>query len=267
MSTQYHSLFADVMLEKAAEKASQAPSELWFYLLDQYTMEPILLAAGDKGSDRYPIQISMPSEFIQSWLPLIMTSLSVLKGANSIAGIARLLGYPVPDLKNFLDSADRYVTEMDKNARVNASIMVGGKEANASRNFFRGSQLNDLKAFYESNDCADIADICSLKSVMSKNGYRCWTVGENKDALSHQDVHDSKQGEVVSHEKSEGDDEKGVPTATGNSFLTSAVEPAEVGMESDSANPPKKVDFKCNIWKNVSHLTPKKLNILRISDN
>lgn len=80
---------------------SEEPT-LWFYLLDQYTMEPIVLAADDKNSHRYPIQISTPSKFIQTWLPLMATTLSVMKGANGISGIARLLGYPVPDLNDRL---------------------------------------------------------------------------------------------------------------------------------------------------------------------
>ena len=48
---QYQSLFANLMPENPMEKASQAPSELCVYLLDQYTMKPILRAADEKDSD------------------------------------------------------------------------------------------------------------------------------------------------------------------------------------------------------------------------
>ena len=53
----------------------------------------VIITADDPNSDHYPIQISMTSEFIQRWLPLMMTSLSVMKGVDGIAEMARLLAW------------------------------------------------------------------------------------------------------------------------------------------------------------------------------
>lgn len=87
-------------------------------------------------------------------------------------------------MTDFLSLADSYLKKMEDNARLNANMMTGSPEENASKTFFRGFKLQDLKEFYINNNCDDIASICKLFSVIDKDGYRCWTVGEgNKQKL------------------------------------------------------------------------------------
>eukprot|EP01035_Chromulina_nebulosa_P046260 gene46260-62660_t len=58
VSTQWQSFSTSLLPKKTSDEHPQEPSELWFYLLDQYTMKPIILAADDPNSNRYPIRVS-----------------------------------------------------------------------------------------------------------------------------------------------------------------------------------------------------------------
>jgi hypothetical protein len=247
----------DTVHGQPIQKALGDEQTLWFYLLDQYTMEPIVLAADDPNSLRYPIQISRPSEFIQSWLPTMATSLSVMKGVNGVTGVARLLGYPVPDLTNFLESADSYLKKIEDKARVNANMVIGSKEENASKTFFRGFKLQDLEEFYRNNNCEDIVRICNIYMVMDKGGYLCWTVGvENKDKLfngipyAHHEIREEKseldmmlKGEVA---RIDGNDDP-LPFPLSSSTSSPAVKGAHRPSRGEVL--PK---FECYFWKHVS---------------
>ena len=167
----------------------QEPSELWFYLLDQFTMTPIILPVDDPSSDRYPIKISKPNEFLQKYSAMFSYSLSLLKGVNDIGTFARLLGFQVPDLKEFIETADRFVTKLADNLHHPVNMVLAGSgEENASKTFMRGFRLKELAAFYEKNKCKEIASICKLFPVLDKDGYCVWTVEKNRESLFQKDA-------------------------------------------------------------------------------
>ena len=239
VSTQWQTLAANLIPRQASGESAQEPSELWFYLLDQYTMKPIILAADDPNSNRYPIRVSESGEFIRRWLPLVTTSLSLLRGVNDFAGIARLVGYPIPDLTDVLDSADRYVPKPNETSRSHTNLLLSGSsEMNGPETYLRGFQLSELQAFYAQSNCQDIASICKLYPVIDRDGYRCWTVEENRDLLFNQKV--PNLAGAPSSDKSEVDDEKEEEKRSDDGHVRD--------------NHCLNVTFDCFIWEKVSLL-------------
>ena len=108
---------------------------------------------------------------------------------------------------------------------------------NGSETYLRGFQLSELQAFYTQSNCQDIASICKLYPVIDRDGYRCWTVEENRDLLFNQKV--PNLAGAPSSDKSEVDDEKEEEKM-----------PASDGSESRCLN----VTFDCFIWEKVSLL-------------
>ena len=159
-----------------SSKLPEAPSELWLYVVDQSTMEPIVLTTEDSSSDRYPIKISKPSEFIENWLYLILSTLSEMEPVHGISGIAQLLGYPETELSGLFELDNIYVTKYDDICC--AVNHITNNNEKVLKGFLKGFKLHDLKTFYTANNCLDIASICNLQVVEDDQGYQIWTVNE-----------------------------------------------------------------------------------------
>ena len=244
---------------KASDPLPPEPSELWFYLLDQFTMTPIVLPVDDPNTNLYPIKITKPNEFIQKCYPVLTYALSLLKGVNDIGAIARLMGYPVSDLRDVLEAADRYVG--DNSHAHTSTVLAGCEEENASKTFMRGFRLKDLAVFYAENRCKEIASICKLYPVIDKDGYRVWTAEKNKKSLFQKaDVGDSgSKANTTSSEsfservgRNDGDNSSNVATPANDSLFQKANVNIN-GSSGNTANPANKdIKFECYIWEQVS---------------
>jgi hypothetical protein len=204
-------------------------------------MTPIILPVDDPSSDRYPIKISEPNKFLQKCYPVVSYSLSLLKGVNDIGVIARLLGFQVPDLKDLIETADRYVTKSDDNLHHPANmVLTGSEEENASKSFMRGFRLKELAAFYEKNKCKEIASICKLFPVLDKDGYRVWTVEMNKEGLFQKaDVND-------------GDGNGHTSTSTDMGGFFQKADGNDADRSGNTSSPAAtEVTFECFIWEEV----------------
>ena len=241
MQNQWDTLTSSNLKTSGSVGSPQEPSELWFYLLDQFTMTPIILPVDDPNSDRYPIKISEPNKFLQKCYPVVSYSLSLLKGVNNIGVIARLLGFQVPDLKDLIETADRYVTKSDDHLHRPANtVLAGSEEENASKSFMRGFRLKELAAFYEDNNCKEIASICKLFPVLNKDGYRVWTVEMNKEGLFQKaDVNDG-----------DGNGHTSTPTNMGGFFQKADGNDADSNGNTSSPAATE-VTFECFIWEEV----------------
>ena len=162
--------------------------------------------------------------------------------------IARLLGFQVPDLKDLIESADRYVTKSDDSLHHPANtVLAGSEEENASKSFMRGFRLKELAVFYEKNNCKEIASICKLFPVLDKDGYRVWTVEKNKEGLFQKaDVNDG-----------DGNGHTSTPTNTGGFFQKADGNDAD-SSGNTSSPAATEVTFECFILEEVR--IPLKLN-------
>ena len=62
---------------------------MYLYLVDELTGKPV-------RAEGYPIEITKPSEIVPKLLPVMQVGLRAMSIYNGAAGIARMVGYPVP---------------------------------------------------------------------------------------------------------------------------------------------------------------------------
>ena len=62
---------------------------MYFYLVDELTGLPV------RGAG-YPIEITTPAEIVSKLLPVMQVGMRAMSLYNGVAGVAQMVGYPVP---------------------------------------------------------------------------------------------------------------------------------------------------------------------------
>ena len=123
---------------------------MYLYLIDELTGLPVRA----KG---YPIKITTPSEIVHKLLPVMQVGLRAMSIFNGAAGIARMVGYPVPTLSKALTEGVRESVDMlKKKSSVEdfgvVQDVVDKEGAEKESDSVRGRSLREFDDFLNKND-------------------------------------------------------------------------------------------------------------------
>ena len=91
--------------------------KMYFYLVDELTGLPV-------RGDGYPIVITTPSEIVHTLLPVMQVGMRAMSLYNGVAGVAQMVGYPVPKVCEEWRKGAQSSVEMLKQVRVWGSIPI-----------------------------------------------------------------------------------------------------------------------------------------------
>ena len=84
---------------------------MYLYLVDELTGLPV-------RGDGYPIVITTPADIVHKLLPMMQVGMHAISLFNGAAGIARMVGYPVPKVPEEWRKGAQSSVEMLKQARM-----------------------------------------------------------------------------------------------------------------------------------------------------
>ena len=156
--------------------------ELYFYLVDELTGEPI-------RAPGYPIVITEPSEIVSKLLPVMQVGIRAMSVYNGVAGVAQMFGYPLPKVpKKLREGAQSSVDSLKQESSVEAfgAIHEKAKDKDEKKESVRGASLRELKKFFEAQ--REPENYAGLRRIGDPNdGTAVWTrltdPKEVKDAL------------------------------------------------------------------------------------
>lgn len=209
---------------------------LYFYLVDEVTMQPILTAGGSDNSDDtdtdsdgnvYPIEIKKyhQTSLVSKLLPLMQVSLKALALVNSVAGLARCLGYPAPCISaDVLERGEGLVSNLTQSSSVedyNVLQSLVDSSAGDSMEFtgehiteydslqpqsdqqsVRGGPLRELKRFLAEHDPQNT--FAGMTRVCTKTGLSCWTLPANAQAMERENQESLSQIQTQKQTKMRG---------------------------------------------------------------
>ena len=83
------------------------------HLIDELTGEPVCDPSG-----HYPIEIKTPSDVVPKLLPVMQVGMRAMSLYNGVAGVARMVGYPVPKVPEGWCKGAQSSVEMLKLVRI-----------------------------------------------------------------------------------------------------------------------------------------------------
>ena len=84
---------------------------MYFYLIDELTGLPV-------RGDGYPIVITTPADIVHKLLPMMQVGMHAMSLYNGVAGVARMVGYPVPKVPEEWRKGAQTSVEMLKQVRI-----------------------------------------------------------------------------------------------------------------------------------------------------
>ena len=123
---------------------------MYLYLIDELTGLPV-------RADGYPIKITEPSEIVHKLLPLMQVGLRAMSILNGAAGIAQMVGYPVPKVpKAWAKGARDSVDLLKKKSSVEdfdvVQDVLDKEGAEKKSDSVRGHSLRIFTDFLNEND-------------------------------------------------------------------------------------------------------------------
>ena len=88
---------------------------MYLYLIDELTGLPV------RGNG-YPIVITTPAEIVHMLIPLMQVGIRAMSLFNGVAGVARMVGYPVPSVSEEWRKGAQSSVEMLKQVRLPHSL-------------------------------------------------------------------------------------------------------------------------------------------------
>jgi Leucine-rich repeat (LRR) protein len=125
-------------------------NEMWFYLIDELTGEPVRSADGV-----YPIRITEPSELVGKLLPVMQVGLHAASLVNGVSGVVRMFGYPFPSVPEKLrEGAERSVEVLKQESSVEkfGVIQEHVETQDEQATSVRGASLRELEKFLAKED-------------------------------------------------------------------------------------------------------------------
>ena len=196
----------DKMLSKAEAIFDAKKSQtLYFYLIDEYTGEPV-----EGGA--YPIKITTQSELCKKALPMMKLGMKAVSVFNGAAGIATMCGFPVPQVPSSLSKmAKKSIKNADQDSSVAEFSVVQevvdsatGEDSDGkgkSSGPKRGGALREFMKFLDEHDpeknYAGLARICQEQKQPdgSIKPVAIWTTDDGKTKLEHEQVRQNTAGE------------------------------------------------------------------------
>jgi serine/threonine protein kinase len=178
---------------------SSTEEVLYLYLLDEFTMQPVLSApAGTNASkSEYPFTIRNPAEFVPAVLPLLLLSMKATALLHGTASLVSALGHPNPPVP--LKLAVAWTGSLDTSASLVefANLHDGAEDATAHltgygntsvdavkirAKFVRDTSLKALRNLYAAHTVLYDhvgTNFCGLRRVTVPGGFVCWTQPES----------------------------------------------------------------------------------------
>ena len=194
---------------------------MYLYLIDELTGVPV-------RAEGYPIVITKPSEIVHKLLPVMQVGLHAMSIFNGAAGIAQMVGYPVPKVpKAWAKGARESVDMLKQKSSVEGFDVVQNvldKEgADKESDSVRGHSLREFVDFLNANDpglkAGKSGHFAGLQRVPDPNsGTALWTTltdpQEIKKAL------EARTSERKAEELSDGkNDDKAAEPRDGNGYI------------------------------------------------
>lgn len=154
---------------------------LYLYLIDEYSLQPIV-----RDEDHvYPIEITTPAAFISKIFPLLKLVMHAMSMMNTISGIGRCLGYPLPVIPmEYQDKAKKTLNSLQNDTSIekfgkcmNDLSLKSSESEEQTIQLVRGSALRELAAVLREYDPNNT--FSGLRRVLTSEGHCCWTSDEN----------------------------------------------------------------------------------------
>jgi len=173
---------------------------LYLYLVDEYTMKPVVDAKGI-----YPLKIFVQSpkeeQLVADIWPLMKVGLKAVSMLNGVAGVARALGYPAPvlsqeamsDAKVFVGSLDQKSSVAEFDMLQGVAGKVGQEAGEEEKKKVRGQAIRELANFFAKEDKDNY--FCGLMRVAAMDGACCWCTQESADEMQRLGQEEFEHGE------------------------------------------------------------------------
>jgi len=124
---------------------------MYLYLIDELTGLPV------RAEGYYPIPITEPSEIVHKLLPMMQVGLHAMSIFNGAAGIAQMVGYPVPKVpkawaKGARESVDMLKQKSSFEGFDVVQNVVDKEGAEKPSDSVRGQSLREFTDFLNAND-------------------------------------------------------------------------------------------------------------------
>ena len=180
---------------KRAVGAGAEKETLWFYLVDQATMKPVVPTTENSV---YPIKIEKNKDFPSAILPLLRCSLKAIYIFNGAAILAQCFGVPVPRIPSIFSGAARDLVgslseksnvaeydvvqqALDGSLEQDCSASVGADKSSAAK-AYRGKPLRELARFLVEKDPG--SNFADLRPVLTADGSCIWTSEEQAEKMT-----------------------------------------------------------------------------------
>eukprot|EP01032_Pedospumella_encystans_P008917 gene8917-10535_t len=194
---------------------SNTDEDLYLYLLDEFTMQPVLSFAPQKTRSprsisftgtpqkaEYPFHIQNPAEFVIAVLPLLLLSMKASALLHGSSSLSTSLGHPPAPLPgngavawagslDVLDSLTEF-SHLQESAE-EATVHLTGRDNSTPEaikvraKFVRDTALKELCALFGEHhalyDGLGEPTFCGLRRVVIPGGFVCWTQPESIDNL------------------------------------------------------------------------------------
>lgn len=182
--------FIDLMSNKFQENASFYYKEVFLYLIDEYTGQPII---PDDDNTQYPIKITNYLNFMKSVAPFLSIGFKFVTAVNELSGLIALLGYPTISLpQKSMEYVNTLINDIASGSDVNDFEVLHKNVVESNKNMkddkpkeeiksVRGLALRELQNFFVEKDRR--GNFCGLKKVLSSTGQCIWTTDENYEKM------------------------------------------------------------------------------------
>jgi len=158
----------DIVNDPSSIKDLFHGSSLYLYLIDEFTMEPVV--SGD-----YPIEIQTPAEFVSNYLPLMKVAWGAIRLCNMAAGLSHCFGFPLPTIPDqYISDANSFLDSFrSENSAASYDVVNNAKNSGSQASVMRGEQLRRFKMFLLENDPR--CNFSGLRRLLTDSGHCVWT--------------------------------------------------------------------------------------------
>jgi hypothetical protein len=164
-------------------KSKLVKSEMYMYLVDEFTNEPVFDPSG-----LYPKVIETKSDLVDQHLPMMRVGLQAMAVMNGAAGLASCFCPGVPNRlvpKGLMEKATKFVDGLDKESNVADYDVVQGeveRQGGGSSGAKRGGELREYAKFLREHDPE--GTFANLMRVCDKGtGRAIWVTKESAEKI------------------------------------------------------------------------------------
>ena len=203
---------------------------MYLYLIDELTGLPV-------RAEGYPIEITKPSDIVPKLLPVMQVGMHAMSILNGAAGIARMVGYPVPKMPEaWVGGVRESVDMLKKKSSVEdfdvVQDVLDKEGAEKKSDSVRGHSLRVFTDFLNENDpglkAKKSGHFAGLQRVPDPNsGTALWTTLTNPQEIM----------EALEARTSERKVEDGIPSQSGSNEAPAAASTPSMALTTTNGTP------------------------------